>query len=180
MASDRRQNKLAAAGVVSGARERRVAGETAKPLPDGGSIAEIKGLAGSTPAKERSDGFDKGIAGKNIRIVATGDGDWSRDKGQQKAAALFKAHPEVQAVYSQNDPMAEGARIAAQNAGKNDLPIHRHRRTARRVRWHQAVEAGRLSATFIYPTGGAEAIDAAKKILIDCQQVAKVRTLRRS
>jgi ribose transport system substrate-binding protein len=31
------------------------------------------------------------------------------------------------------------------------------------------VEAGRLSATWVNPTGGAEAVDAAKKILIDCQ-----------
>jgi ribose transport system substrate-binding protein len=41
----------------------------------------------------------------------------------------------------------------------------------------KAVEAGRLSATFVYPTGGQEAIDNAKKILIDCQTVPKTQTL---
>jgi ribose transport system substrate-binding protein len=39
------------------------------------------------------------------------------------------------------------------------------------------VEEGRLSATFIYPTGGKEAIEAAKKILLDCATVPKEQIL---
>lgn len=146
-------------------------------LPRGGKIAEIRGLAGSTPAKERGDGFAQGIAGHGIDIVATQDADWLRDKGQQQADAILKAHPDIQAIYSQNDPMAEGARIAAQNAGRADLPITGIDGLPIEAGGIKAVEAGRLSATFVYPTGGKEAIDAAKKILIDCQQVPKTRTL---
>jgi ribose transport system substrate-binding protein len=146
-------------------------------LPHGGKIAEIRGLAGSTPAKERGDGFAQGIQGHNIDIVATQDGDWLRDKGQQQADAILKAHPDIQAIYSQNDPMAEGARIAAQNAGRADLPITGIDGLPIESGGIKAVEAGRLSATFIYPTGGKEAIDAAKKILIDCQPVPKTQTL---
>ncbi|MCU1688004.1 MAG: transporter substrate-binding protein [Amycolatopsis sp.] len=146
-------------------------------LPKGGKIAEIKGLSGSTPAKERSDGFDQGIAGKNIDVVATADGQWLRDQGQAKADAMLKAHPDIQAVYSQNDPMAEGARIAAQNAGLPKLPITGIDGLPVPEGGIKAVEAGRLSATFVYPTGGQEAIDNAKKILIDCQTVPKTQTL---
>jgi ribose transport system substrate-binding protein len=157
----------------------RQAGEylAAKLLPGGGKIAEIRGLAGSTPAKERSDGFHKGVEGKGIEIVATGDGDWLREKGQQKADALLKAHPEVEAIYAHNDPMAEGARIAAQNAGKTGLPIIGIDGLPVESGGIKAVEAGRLSATFIYPTGGAEAVEAAKKILIGCGEVPKTQTL---
>ncbi|GAA5170381.1 MULTISPECIES: substrate-binding domain-containing protein [Amycolatopsis] len=146
-------------------------------LPNGGKIAEIRGLAGSTPAKERGDGFAQGIEGSGIQIVATQDGDWLRDKGQQQADAILKAHPEVQAIYSQNDPMAEGARIAAQNAGRADLPITGIDGLPIESGGIKAVEAGRLSATFLYPTGGKEAIDAAKRILLDCQPVPKTQTL---
>jgi hypothetical protein len=94
--------------------------------PRGGKIAEIRGLAGSTPAKERQDGFAKGIEGRGIDIVTTVDGDWLREKGQQQADAIFKSHPEIQAVYSQNDPMAEGAYLAAK------APSPRRRRCCRR------------------------------------------------
>jgi ribose transport system substrate-binding protein len=41
----------------------------------------------------------------------------------------------------------------------------------------KAVEEGRLSATFTYPTGGKEAIAAAKKLLVDCGTVAKQQIL---
>ncbi|TVT61823.1 substrate-binding domain-containing protein [Amycolatopsis rhizosphaerae] len=146
-------------------------------LPHGGKIAEIRGLAGSTPAKERGDGFAQGIQGHGIDIVATQDGDWLRDKGQQKADAILKAHPDIQAIYSQNDPMGEGARIAAQNAGRPDLPITGIDGLPIESGGIKAVEAGRLSATFVYPTGGKEAIEAAKQILLDCKQMPKIQTL---
>jgi ribose transport system substrate-binding protein len=150
-----------------------------KILPSGGKVAEIRGLAGSTPAKERGDGFREAIKGKNIEIVVSQDGDWLRDKGQEKADAILKSNPDVAVVYAHNDPMAEGAYLAAKAAGKQSgikfigidgLPIPSG--------GLKAVEAGRLTATFIYPTAGKEAADAAKKILIDCQQVPKTQTLK--
>ncbi|WP_284745758.1 substrate-binding domain-containing protein [Amycolatopsis sp. RTGN1] len=149
-----------------------------KVLPQGGKIAEIRGLAGSTPAKERQDGFAKGIEGRGIDIVTTVDGDWLREKGQQQADAIFKAHPEIQAVYAQNDPMAEGAYLAAKAAGLDQkikfigidgLPIP--------PGGIKAVEAGRLAATFVYPTGGREAVESAKSILVDCAKPAKTQML---
>lgn len=146
-------------------------------LPNGGKIGMLKGLAGSTPAKERSDGFMADIQGSKVEVIASGDGDWLRDKGQQQADALLQAHPDIQAIFSENDPMAEGARIAAQNAGKADLPITGIDGLPIESGGIKAVSAGRLSATLVYPTGGKEAIDAAKKLLIDCQQVPKTQTL---
>jgi ribose transport system substrate-binding protein len=148
-------------------------------LPDGGNVAELKGLPGSTPAQERADGFRAGIAGNpGIEIIATGVGDWLRDKGQQQFEAILQAEDDIDVVYSHNDPMAEGAYLAAESAGRADefeligidaLPIPSG--------GIKAVEAGRLSATFIYPTGGKEAIDAAKKILLDCATVPKEQIL---
>src|SRR5690606_30944447 len=82
-------------------------------------------------------------------------------------------------IYAHNDPMAEGAYIAAENAGKADalkfvgidaLPIPSG--------GIKAVEQGRLSATFTYPTAGKEAVETAKKILIDCAEVPKEQTLK--
>ena len=91
---------------------------------------------------------------------------------------MFKAHPDIQVLYAHNDPMAEGAYLAAKAAGKeksmkfigiDGLPIPSG--------GLKAVEQGRLSATLIYPTAGKEAIETAKKILIDCAEVPKEQTL---
>ncbi|MFI6273517.1 substrate-binding domain-containing protein [Micromonospora zamorensis] len=139
-------------------------------LPGGGKVIEISGLPGSTPAAERAKGFREGIAGNaKIEIVASQPGDWLREKGQSVADALIKAHPDVSAVYAHNDPMAEGAYLAAKAAGLEQkikftgidaLPVPSG--------GIKAVEQGRLAATFQYATGGREAVEVARKILVDC------------
>lgn len=147
-------------------------------LPNGGKVGELRGLAGSTPAKERGDGFREGIKGTNIDIVTSSDGDWLREKGQAQADAMFTANPDIEVVYAHNDPMAEGAYLAAKAAGKekslkfigiDGLPIPSG--------GLKAVEQGRLSATLIYPTAGNEAVETAKQLLIDCEEVPREQTL---
>ncbi|MEW2384014.1 substrate-binding domain-containing protein [Micromonospora sp. NPDC047707] len=149
-------------------------------LPQGGKVIEIAGLPGSTPAAERARGFRDGIASNpTIQIVASQPGDWLREKGQSVADALLKTHPDVAAIYAHNDPMAEGAYLAAKAAGVETkikftgidaLPVPSG--------GIKAVEQGRLAATFQYPTGGREAIDLAKKILVDCSKdVPRTTTL---
>lgn len=139
-------------------------------LPDGGKVIEIAGLPGSTPAAERAQGFRQGIAANpKIEVVASQPGDWLREKGQSVADALLKAHPDAAAVYAHNDPMAEGAYLAAKAAGLHTkvkftgidaLPVPSG--------GIKAVEQGRLAATFQYATGGREAVDLARRILVDC------------
>ncbi len=150
-----------------------------KVLPNGGSVVEIKGLAGATPQAERNQGFADGIkANPKVKIIATASGDWLREKGQAQMDALLKANPKIDVVYAHNDPMAEGAYLAAKAVGREKemkfigidaLPIPSG--------GIKAVEQGRLTATFTYPTNGKEAIAAAKKILVDCGTVEKSQVL---
>ncbi len=150
-----------------------------KLLPQGGSIVELKGLAGATPQAERHQGFVDAIkANPKLKIVADASGDWLREKGQAQMDALLKANPKIDVVYAHNDPMAEGAYLAAKAVGREKemkflgidaLPIPSG--------GIKAVEQGRLSATFTYPTNGKEAIAAAKKILVDCGSIEKSQIL---
>jgi ribose transport system substrate-binding protein len=148
-------------------------------LPDGGNVVEIKGLPGSTPAQERSDGFQEGIsANSGVKVIATGVGDWLRDKGQQQAEAILQAEDQIDVVYSHNDPMAEGAYLAADSAGRvEDMEIIGIDALPIPSGGIKAVEEGRLSATFTYPTGGREAVAAAQKLLVDCATVPKEQIL---
>lgn len=148
-------------------------------LPDGGNVVEIKGLSGSTPAQERSEGFATTVSeNAAVKMVASADGDWLRDKGQAQMEALLQANPEIDVVYSHNDPMAEGAYLAAKSAGRegemkfigmDGLPIPSG--------GIQSVIDGRISATLIYPTGGREAVDAADVLLNQCGDVDKEQIL---
>ena len=146
----------------------QAAGEYAANILNGkGKVLEIWGLKGSTPAMERSKGFMQGIINyPGIQIIYEQDGAWLRRKGREIMENALQRYDQIDLVYAHNDPMASGAYIAAKNAnrfkktffiGIDGLPG-----TEGGV---QAVLNGELNATFIYPTGGKEAIQIAKDIL---------------
>ena len=132
-----------------------------------GTVVEITGLSGSTPAMERHKGFTRAIrAYPGIRLLAVADGGWLRERAMDKMDSLLRACPEFDVLYAHNDRMAEGAYEAAVRQGRE-----------RSIRFFgtdalsgedyglQSVLEGRLSATFIYPTGGDEVIQTAMHIL---------------
>ena len=82
---------------------------------------------------------------------------------------MLQAHPDIKMVYASNDMMAAGARLAAKGAGKeNQIKIIGTDGLPGPAGGIRAVAEGQWSATFTYPTGGPEAIEMAKKILLDC------------
>jgi ribose transport system substrate-binding protein len=132
------------------------------------NVIEIRGLEGATPAKERGDGFREGIASNpDVTIIASQNADWLREKAIPVSQAMFQANPDVHVVYTHNDPMTEAAIISAENAGLDlskmffvgidALPTPDG--------GIKSVIDGRIDATYVYPTGGAQAIDWAVQIL---------------
>ncbi len=157
----------------------KAAGEYAAKILNGkGKVLEIWGLKGSTPASERSEGFMQGIAEyPGIEIIYKQDGAWLRRKGREIMENALQRYDEIDLVYAHNDPMAIGAYLAAKNANRVDktffIGIDGLPGTEGGV---QAVLNEELSATFLYPTGGKEAIKIAKDILSK-KEVSKFITL---
>jgi ABC-type sugar transport system substrate-binding protein len=82
-------------------------------------IIELEGSTGASAANERKKGFDEAIkAQPGMQIVASQDGDFTRDKGRQVAETLLQAHPDATAIFAHNDEMALGAIAALKAAGK--------------------------------------------------------------
>jgi ribose transport system substrate-binding protein len=143
-----------------------------------GSVVEIKGLPGSPPARDRSEGMHEAIAAfPDIRIVHDPVANWLREEAMTQMEIALAAHDHIDLVYAHNDPMAVGAYLAARAKGRehemkfigiDGLPGPDGGR--------QAVADGRLAATFVYPTGGKEAVDLAVKILAG-EKVSKRVTL---
>jgi ribose transport system substrate-binding protein len=133
-------------------------------------VAEIRGLEGAPPAKDRGDGFRMGLADGGLsedNIVFSQNADWLREKAVPAAAAAFQAHPDVDVLYGHNDPMAEGSLIAAQDAGVDVSQILFIGIDALPTPdgGIMSVLDGRLGVTFVYPTGGQQAIDWAYSML---------------
>ena len=147
------------------------AGEYAATLlPDGGDVAILEGLPSSSPAIERLQGFESGVASNpKIKIVAVQPVDWMQDKAVTVFSAMLQAHPDIKLVYTSNDLAASGAYIAVQQAGKiGQVKIIGTDGLPGPSGGIRSVADGQWAATFVYPTGAAQALDLAKKILIDC------------
>ena len=139
-------------------------------LPDGGEAAILEGLPSSSPAIERLEGFKAGIAtNPKIKLVAVQPVDWMEDQAVTVFSAMLQSHPDIKLVYTSNDLAAAGAYIAAKQAGKTDqVKIIGTDGLPGPSGGIRAVADGQWAATYTYPTGAAQALELAKKILIDC------------
>jgi ABC-type ATPase involved in cell division len=89
-----------------------------KHLTDG-KVAIITGLLGRGDAEAYAQGFKDGLAdNKQLTVVAQVPGDWNRQKAQHAAQDLITAHPDLKALYVENEDMAIGAILALKRAGK--------------------------------------------------------------
>jgi signal transduction histidine kinase/DNA-binding response OmpR family regulator len=136
-------------------------------LGGAGKIIEIWGLHGSTPALERHKGFVSALAGfPNIDVVTEFDGAWEIDTVKHGLAAATTQATSVDLVFAHNDVMAYGAYEVFKEArpGNNTkfIGIDGLPGPAAGI---QLVDDKILSATFLYPTGGEEAIRTASRIL---------------
>ena len=144
---------------------------TAKTLlPGGGEVAVIEGLPSSTPAIERLQGFKDGIKqNPKLKLVAEQAGDWLPEKATTIFSAMLQSHPDIRALYASNDLQAAGAYVAAKGAGKEkQIAIIGTDGLPGPSGGIAAVANGQWAATFVYPTGAEQALDLAKKILLDC------------
>lgn len=148
-------------------------------LPDGGKVCEIKGLEGTSGGIDRDNGFREGIkANPKVEIVAANNADWLREKAITVAEEMLQTNSEIDLFYCLNDPMAEGAYIAAKNAGREkDIIFIGVDGLPTPDGGIRSVMEGRLSLSMVYPTGGAEAIESAYQLLVEGKELEKEITL---
>jgi ABC-type sugar transport system substrate-binding protein len=81
-------------------------------------VAELIGTVGATATNDRGEGFKSVLAKhKGMKLVAEQSGDFARAPGQNVMEQILGAHPDLDAVYAQNDEMALGAIQALKDAG---------------------------------------------------------------
>lgn len=129
-----------------------------------GRVVELKGLMTSTPGQDRHTGFREAIKGTQIEVIFEADMKWLEPVARKEMESALARFDDIDLVYAHNDPGAHGAWLAARAAGREKDIIF----VGIDALPHEGVmyvKRGILDATFEYPTGGAEAIDVALKIL---------------
>lgn len=131
----------------------------------GGTVAEVLGDVDSDVSIKRKNGFRDSLRqNANIKLEYVVVGYWSRDKTEERIQEIFREKTRVDAVFAHNDAMAIGAwRVAAYEKLKSIfIGVGGIDNKNSGI---QAVNNGVLDATYIYPTGGREALENAVKIL---------------
>ena len=90
-----------------------------------GEILVLQGKTGSSASRERGKGFDEGLKDNpNIKVVAKQTAEFERAKGLDVTTNLLQAHPNVKAIFAENDEMALGAIEAlGDKAGKDVIVV---------------------------------------------------------
>jgi ribose transport system substrate-binding protein len=136
----------------------------AKKLGGKGKMVELKGLMTSTPGQDRDSGFREAIAGSSIEVIFEADMKWLEPNARQEMESALARFSKIDCVYAHNDPGAHGAYLAAKAAGR-EKEMSFVGIDALPQEGVAYVQQGILDATFQYPTGGAEAIETALKIV---------------
>lgn len=146
---------------------RSVGSYVATLLKGKGNVLEITGLAGSTPAVERHQGFANTIARfPDIHILCQADAGWLREQSEQVMDSLLNIYPQIDLVYAQNDRMAAGAYDAAFKQERQE-EMHFIGIDALPGEGYglDLVQKGILNATFLYSTSGDKMVQLAMDIL---------------
>ncbi len=131
-------------------------------IEEGSEVAMLEGVAGSSAANDRGQGF-LNIADGKVNLVASQTANFNRTEGLTVMENILQANPNVKAVFAQNDEMALGA-LEAITAARKDVIVIGFDATDDAV---AKVKAGQMAATVAQqPTLiGEKAIETAIKVL---------------
>jgi ABC-type sugar transport system substrate-binding protein/DNA-binding response OmpR family regulator/nitrogen-specific signal transduction histidine kinase len=131
-----------------------------------GKIIEITGANGSSPAYERSLGFDQIInENKHFKIEQTINGNWEGESVKASLEAVLAKNADIEYIFSHNDRMALSAWETAKTLGLEKkikfLGVDGLNTVSGGI---ELVKNDILDGTILYPTGGNEALKLALKI----------------
>lgn len=102
----------------------KMAGEfIVEKLGNKGKVVELEGIAGTSAARDRGQGFNHAIKGSDIEVVAKQTANFDRTQGLSVMENILQAQPEINAVFAHNDEMALGAYEAIKGSERDILVV---------------------------------------------------------
>lgn len=97
-----------------------VAGNYIKNTTPDAEVVVIRGLPIPID-QQRQDGFDKAIAGSNVKVLDRQFGNWNRDDAFKVMQDYLTKFPKIDVVWCQDDDMAVGVLQAIEQSGRTDI-----------------------------------------------------------
>lgn len=102
----------------------RLAGEELIELVGSGPVAQLEGIPGASPTRNRGQGFEEAINAQDaVELVASQTANFDRAEGLNVTENVLQSSPEIKGIFAQNDEMALGAVRALGNRAGTDVKI---------------------------------------------------------
>lgn len=102
----------------------KMAGEELIRLVGSGNVAQLEGIPGTDPARDRGQGFQEAIdAQSSVKVVASQTADFDRAEGLTVTENIMQANSDIKGIFAQNDEMALGAVQALGDQAGADVKI---------------------------------------------------------
>jgi ribose transport system substrate-binding protein len=101
-----------------------LAGEELIRLVGSGSVAQLEGIPGAEPARDRGQGFQDAIDAQSaVEVVASQTANFDRGEGLNVTENILQANPDVAGIFAQNDEMALGAVQALGDSAGDEVKV---------------------------------------------------------
>lgn len=101
-----------------------MAGKELAKLVGSGNVAQLEGIPGTAPARDRGAGFKKAMdAQSSLKLVASQTANFDRNEALNVAQNILQANQNVKGIFAQNDEMALGAVRALGDRSGSDVKV---------------------------------------------------------
>jgi ribose transport system substrate-binding protein len=123
----------------------RMAGKELIELVGSGPVAQLEGIPGASPTRDRGQGFEEVINGQDaVELVASQTANFVREEGLTVTENILQSNPEIKGIFAQNDEMALGGVRALKNRAGTDVKIVGFDGVEEALK---AVQSGKMNAT---------------------------------
>jgi len=130
-------------------------------------VAEIAGIDSLPLTQDRSQGFADALADCGLRVSNRVAADFTVEGGEEAAANLLQAAPQIDAIWNHDDDQGVGVLAAINNAGRDEFFMVGGAGSANAMRSIEADDTV-LKATVIYPsTQAADGVKLARLVAQD-------------
>ena len=127
-------------------------------------IAEIAGIDSLPLTQDRSQGFEDALSECGLEVSNRVAADFTVEGGEEAAANLLQAAPQIDAIWNHDDDQGVGVLAAIENAGRDEFFMVGGAGSQQAMEAIQSGE-GVLRATVIYPsTQGADGVKLARLV----------------
>ncbi len=143
----------------------RMAGEELIRLVGSGPVAQLEGIPGASPTRDRGQGFEEVInAQGDVELVASQTANFDRAEGLNVTQNILQSNPGIKGIFAQNDEMALGAVRALGDRAGGAVKVVGFDAIEDAL---QAIQGGKMNATIAQQPGkiGSLGVENAVKVI---------------